>query len=98
MNVIISVVRKGGGKKRKQVPRVWTVGEKPKKGRSKARRGARNRQKEETGIIDSKEERSWTHLREKTRASADGAVSFFLKRRRLDLCVLLVREDWLMIR
>jgi hypothetical protein len=53
INVIISVVRKGG-KKRKRVPRVWTVGEKAKKEEAKARRGARNRQKEETGIIDSK--------------------------------------------
>jgi hypothetical protein len=35
MNVIISVVRKGGEKKGKQVPRVWTVGEKPKKEEAK---------------------------------------------------------------
>jgi hypothetical protein len=45
MNVIINVIGKGG-KKRKQVPRVWTVGEKPKKEEAKREEGqGRDRKK-----------------------------------------------------
>jgi hypothetical protein len=90
MNVIISVVRKGG-KKRKQVPRVWTVGEKPKKEEAKREEGQGTRQKEETGIIDSKGKILDAFKRGDTSTRRWRCKFFFLKkRRRLDLCVCLL--------